>query len=563
MLNNSKILKGLVFASFLLLLTTSVSAQKNLRIIATGEILEDWNWTQFDSCNVRIKSVADRLSVEYPNYGPADILGGNYEGFIDDGQLVNGIDDYFDNGGVFHSGRSSVIDSLISKLGVNMLSPVNNHAFDGMDIDDETVAWGRQGVRQTYECLAERDILFAGIGANRDEVKTPRVMTLADGTTIGMISAGDNSNEKPSFATDDEWGMWHSLNDDNGDLDNYDIDALVDVVAEHSPNYDYFIVYTHWHWANDKETGAITDNSTEGEDFLRMFQRCIDAGADICINDGPHQPCGWDVYNGGIMLFSPGNFFYSTRRGEDYGWKSWASLVTDILFVDDGSGGKEVGAIKFIPCTGNFPGTDGDPKADKGTSEYADHLQSLGVPELAYGDIGQDIFERVNGFTTDDDASLMQTSHVGIEVVTTGSGNRRVSIGYWPSKQVFDSISGGVVPDTVKPTVTAGFTQECGIEAGTLVIKGGGPRNSAIVQAIKDNMGGESGPLVLIPTAKESEPDVDERIQKWIDLGFTDVSVLHTRDPAEANTKEFIQPLLKAKAVFMGGGRQWRLADSY
>jgi len=107
------------------------------------------------------------------------------------------------------------------------------------------------------------------------------------------------------------------------------------------------------------------------------------------------------------------------------------------------------------------------------------------------------------------------------------------------------------------------FTQECGIEVGTLVIKGGGPRNSAIVQAIKDNMGGESGPLVLIPTAKESEPDVDERIQKWIDLGFTDVSVLHTRDPAEANTEEFIQPLLKAKAVFMGGGRQWRLADSY
>ena len=108
-----------------------------------------------------------------------------------------------------------------------------------------------------------------------------------------------------------------------------------------------------------------------------------------------------------------------------------------------------------------------------------------------------------------------------------------------------------------------GFTQECSIEAGTLVIKGGGPRNSAIVQAIKDNMGGESGPLVLIPSASKSEPDVDEDIQKWVDLGFTDVSVLHTRDPAEANTEEFIQPLLKAKAVFMGGGRQWRLADSY
>jgi len=126
---------------------------------------------------------------------------------------------------------------------------------------------------------------------------------------------------------------------------------------------------------------------------------------------------------------------------------SWASYVTDILFVDDGNGNKEVGAIKFIPCYGNDIGTEGNP--DGNDEQERLHFKSRGVPELTKGSNALDIFERVNDIT-DNDRSLMQSSDDGIEVISNGD----VHIGYWPSKQVFDSISGGVVPDTVKPTVT-------------------------------------------------------------------------------------------------------------
>ncbi len=40
-------------------------------------------------------------------------------------------------------------------------------------------------------------------------------------------------------------------------------------------------------------------------------------------------------------------------------------------------------------------------------------------------------------------------------------------------------------------------------------------------------------------------------------------TVLHTRDRAVADTEAFVAPLRTATAVWIGGGRQWRLVDAY
>ena len=41
------------------------------------------------------------------------------------------------------------------------------------------------------------------------------------------------------------------------------------------------------------------------------------------------------------------------------------------------------------------------------------------------------------------------------------------------------------------------------------------------------------------------------------------MTVLHTRDRAEADTEAFVAPLKTARGVWFGGGRQWRLVDAY
>ncbi len=114
-------------------------------------------------------------------------------------------------------------------------------------------------------------------------------------------------------------------------------------------------------------------------------------------------------------------------------------------------------------------------------------------------------------------------------------------------------------------SVTPAPAQEVGPASGALVIVGGAMRDPAIVQRFLDLAGGADAPIVVIPTAGGGE----EYDQFWTGLrpfkaqGATNLTVLHTTDRAEADTDAFVAPIRAARGVWFGGGRQWRLADSY
>jgi cyanophycinase len=70
---------------------------------------------------------------------------------------------------------------------------------------------------------------------------------------------------------------------------------------------------------------------------------------------------------------------------------------------------------------------------------------------------------------------------------------------------------------------------------------------------------------VVIPTAAADETFSDD----WVGLaplravGATQLTLLHTRDPREADSEAFVEPLLHATGVWIPGGRQGRLVDAY
>jgi cyanophycinase len=101
-----------------------------------------------------------------------------------------------------------------------------------------------------------------------------------------------------------------------------------------------------------------------------------------------------------------------------------------------------------------------------------------------------------------------------------------------------------------------------GPNEGSLVIVGGGTVGPEIWQRFLALAGGPDAPVVYVPTASENEPE--ETAADFLKrAGFTDITVLHTRDKKVADTEEFVAPLLRAKAIWFGGGRQWRIVDSY
>jgi aminobenzoyl-glutamate utilization protein B len=103
-----------------------------------------------------------------------------------------------------------------------------------------------------------------------------------------------------------------------------------------------------------------------------------------------------------------------------------------------------------------------------------------------------------------------------------------------------------------------------GPRAGSLVIDGGG-NNSETVRRFVELAGGPESEFVVIPTASERD-EVDEEREAEVFLrgfGVEEVTVLHTRDRAVADTEAFVAPLKTARGVWFGGGRQWRLVDAY
>ncbi len=100
---------------------------------------------------------------------------------------------------------------------------------------------------------------------------------------------------------------------------------------------------------------------------------------------------------------------------------------------------------------------------------------------------------------------------------------------------------------------------------GHLLIHGGGSLTRDVLVRFQELGSGEKGHLVYVPTSQEGEIEITpESVPGWLrDLGFGRVTVLHTRDPKEADREEFAAPLATATAIWFSGGRQWRTMDAY
>ncbi|HSG46898.1 MAG TPA: Type 1 glutamine amidotransferase-like domain-containing protein [Longimicrobiales bacterium] len=107
--------------------------------------------------------------------------------------------------------------------------------------------------------------------------------------------------------------------------------------------------------------------------------------------------------------------------------------------------------------------------------------------------------------------------------------------------------------------------QEVGPTNGSLVVVGGALRDGEIVRRFIQLAGGPHAPIVVVPTAGGAD-DYGEYcscLDFLRENGATNLSVVHTYDPAEADSDAFIAPIRAARGGWFRGGRQWRLVDAY
>jgi cyanophycinase len=97
---------------------------------------------------------------------------------------------------------------------------------------------------------------------------------------------------------------------------------------------------------------------------------------------------------------------------------------------------------------------------------------------------------------------------------------------------------------------------------GALLIIGGGERGAEIQNAAI-SLGGKPSRWVFIPTAMSDADVAKAEPPAFIRQSGGTLTILHTRDRKVADSEAFTAPLRAATAVFIGGGRQWRLIDAY
>jgi len=168
------------------------------------------------------------------------------------------------------------------QMGINAFSTANNHAMD----------FGTQGAVETLKHLGEIGVVHAGLGRNRAEARTPRLIeskgsTFALGALgiIGNVYSSPNENEKRA-----------------GQLSYSEAGDMEEAVATlASTEADYRILSVHY--------GPEFEVKTSANDRRRLTQAVAD-GADMIVGHHHHVVNGVEIVDGAPIFYGLGNFLH-------------------------------------------------------------------------------------------------------------------------------------------------------------------------------------------------------------------------------------------------------------
>ncbi len=274
----------------------------------------------------------------------------------------------------------------LGTLGFDLVSLANNHGHD----------YGADGLASTRRLLAEAGVLEGGAGADLAEARRPvltsggRRVALVAVTTSSLPGArataatpgvtgrpgvsplryaADITVDRKTFETLKQAVVDLKAGPPAGDrslelfgapialgdrtavtfrVDTGDEQEVTEHIRAARAAAEVVLVSIHSH---------EPDNATEAPaEFVREFaHRAIDAGANLVVGHGPHRVRGVEVYGGGAILYSLGNFLYQP--------------VPDFRVADDFDLGLDLysAALGVVPARPSEPsGMPGDPAWQEG-----------------------------------------------------------------------------------------------------------------------------------------------------------------------------------------------------
>ncbi len=158
----------------------------------------------------------------------------------------------------------------LSEIGIDIVSLANNHTHN----------FGREGLRQTRGYLSDANLTYFGDPYNDVEYTVTRYILGV--TTISLVG-------------------YH-------EFENPDLTKILDIIKTEK-NIGNFVIFFP-HWGNEYEKEASVNQKKKAREV-------INAGADIIIGAHPHVIQNTEIYNGGPIFYSLGNFIFDQWFSED------------------------------------------------------------------------------------------------------------------------------------------------------------------------------------------------------------------------------------------------------
>ena len=236
----------------------------------------------------------------------------------------------------------------LKSLGFDLVGQANNHATD----------YGPEGMMETSAILTGSGLIPAGSGRDLDQARAPvfigggprkiAVLAVAISSspesmatpTRGVINGRPGVNplryvadvtvdaqtyetlrrSAPALQGGNETGSEQftllGTNIKKGALtsvnlvpDARDVEAILAQIGRARSTAEVVVLSVHSH--------EPSNDSDEPAEFFEEFARqAIDAGAGLVVGHGPHRLRGVEVYNGGAILYSVGNFLFQPEPGQ-------------------------------------------------------------------------------------------------------------------------------------------------------------------------------------------------------------------------------------------------------
>jgi len=232
----------------------------------------------------------------------ADLVFGNLETPITEGPEIPDFEM------VFRSNPGT--EQTLKQAGFSVLSLANNH----------TPNFGEQGLKDTFNYLAEVGIKFVGAGNNEQEANQP-VYIETKGIKFAFLAYNDTYVVPASYeATNNHAGTAFMR-----------IERMTEAVKETKQKTDFVIVSLH---------AGIEYTDKPNDSQVNFAHAAIDAGADLVIGHHPHVVQTMEKYKGKYIFYSLGNFVFDQPQSQE----TKEGLAIKVYFAKDG-----INKISLLP----------------------------------------------------------------------------------------------------------------------------------------------------------------------------------------------------------------------